>query len=408
MKKILILGAGVYQLPLIKKARKMGLYTVVVSIPGSYPGFDWADKVYYKDTTDEEAVLEIARKEAVDGILTCGTDVAIRSIGRVCDTLGLKGISEAAAGKSCNKILMKDALSSAGVACAKYKVMSLERENHDAGICCKETENHDAAAACEEIGYPVVIKAVDSSGSRGITIVKDKSMIAPALDAVREVTRSSEYLIEECLMGEELGADAFVLDGKVQFVLPHGKYVYRADTGVPVGHYVPYENAEVSDKTVKLVSEAIEAMGFDNCAVNADIMLNNGEPYILEIGARAGATMIPELISIYNGYDYYEKLIQAALGEEVDFARSAQASFCGAARLLISEKDGIVRAISDNIPEDIRDNIYDIRFDIKPKDKVNAFKIGPDRIGHVVTWADTLAEAEKMCQSAYEKIEVEL
>lgn len=394
MKKIMILGAGVYQLPLIKKAKKMGLYTVVVSIPGSYPGFDFADKVYYKNTTDADAVLEIAEKERVDGILTCGTDVAIASIGRVCDTLGLKGISENAAIKSCNKILMKEALRNAGVACAKYKVMNL---SDDFNAVFK---------SCEEIGYPVVIKAVDSSGSRGITIVKDGSMIAQALEAVKSVTRSDEYLIEECLDGEELGADAFILNGRVQFVLVHGKYVYHANTGVPVGHYVPYENDDIAAKATEQVKMAISAMGFDNCAVNVDIMLNNGEPYILEIGARAGATCIPELISVYNGYDYYEKMIYAALAEDVDFARDEIASRAGAARLLISEHDGIVKEIRDNMSDALRANIYSIRFDVKPGDKVNKFTIGPNRIGHLVVSADRLQNAERFCDEAVKAIEI--
>ena len=65
MKKIMILGAGIYQVPLIKTAKRMGLYTIVVSIPGNYPGFALADKVYYENTVDDEKILEIARAEPV-------------------------------------------------------------------------------------------------------------------------------------------------------------------------------------------------------------------------------------------------------------------------------------------------------------------------------------------------------
>ena len=70
MKKIMILGAGIYQVPLIKTAKRMGLYTIVVSIPGNYPGFALADKVYYENTVDDEKILEIARAEQIDGIVT--------------------------------------------------------------------------------------------------------------------------------------------------------------------------------------------------------------------------------------------------------------------------------------------------------------------------------------------------
>ena len=73
----MILGAGVYQLPLIKQAKEMGLTTIVASIPGDYPGFDCADKSYYIDTTDKESLLKVAKKEEIDGIVTTGSDVAV-------------------------------------------------------------------------------------------------------------------------------------------------------------------------------------------------------------------------------------------------------------------------------------------------------------------------------------------
>ena len=92
MKKILILGAGIYQVPLIKKAKEMGLYTIVASIPGNYPGFSYADKVVYENTTSADAILKIAREEKIDGICTTGTDVAVITIGKVCDAMGLRGV----------------------------------------------------------------------------------------------------------------------------------------------------------------------------------------------------------------------------------------------------------------------------------------------------------------------------
>ena len=107
MKKLMIMGAGIYQVPLIKKAKEMGIYTIVVSIPGNYPGFALADKVYYENTVDYEKILEIAKQEEIDGIVTAGTDVAVITIGKVCDELGLSGISFAAAKVASNKILMR-------------------------------------------------------------------------------------------------------------------------------------------------------------------------------------------------------------------------------------------------------------------------------------------------------------
>ena len=105
--RVLILGAGVYQVPLIKKSREMGFYTIICSIRGNYPGFQYADKYSYTNTVDREAVLQLARNEKIDAILTTGTDVAVSTIGYVCDQLGLKGITEQSAAWVTNKLEMK-------------------------------------------------------------------------------------------------------------------------------------------------------------------------------------------------------------------------------------------------------------------------------------------------------------
>ena len=96
-KSILILGAGIYQVPLIRRAQARGYRAVVASIPGNYPGFALADRVYYTDTTDKEEILKIAEAEQVCAVTTTGTDVAVGSIGYVCRRLGLAGIGEEAA-----------------------------------------------------------------------------------------------------------------------------------------------------------------------------------------------------------------------------------------------------------------------------------------------------------------------
>ena len=121
MKKILILGAGIYQVPLIKTARRLGIYSIVCSIPGNYPGFEYADKVYYENTTDAEKILEIARKENIDGIITTGTDVAVITIGKVCDALKLTGLSYEAARAATDKMLMKTKYEEYGVRTARFR-----------------------------------------------------------------------------------------------------------------------------------------------------------------------------------------------------------------------------------------------------------------------------------------------
>ena len=157
MKKIMILGAGIYQVPLIKTAKKLGLYTIVVSIPGNYPGFELADKVYYENTVDDEKILEIAKEEQIDGIITTGTDVCVITIGKVCDAMGLAGLSYEAAQIAVDKMLMKTKYEEYGVRTARFRKVLFS--------------DLDIKKTIEGLEFPLIFKSVDSSGSRGITRV---------------------------------------------------------------------------------------------------------------------------------------------------------------------------------------------------------------------------------------------
>ena len=389
MKKILILGAGVYQVPLITTAKRLGIQTIVASIPGNYPGFEHADKIYYENTTDYEKILEIAREEKVDGIVTAGTDVAVITIGKVCDELGLTGLSFEAAQIASNKSLMKTKYEEYGVRTARFRKIPFT-----------ETNLVEAVSALE---FPLIFKSVDSSGSRGIIRVDSVDEFESARAYVKDNTRSDHFIIEEFIEGEEFGAQAFVYNGNVEFILPHGDYVFQGDTGVPIGHYAPYEldNSVIEDAKVQL-TKAIQAMGLNNCAINADFILRDNKTYVLELGGRSGATCLAELVSIYYGYDYYEKIIQTALGENVSF--ESNLSVPNASMLLSSDKDGVIISQENHNPED--DRLFEVQFDYKPGDKVSKFRVGPHRIGHVITKGETLDEAVEVLNKALENIKI--
>ena len=394
MKKILILGAGIYQVPLIKKAREMGIYTIVASIPGNYPGFAYADKVVYENTVAADAILKIAQEEKVDGICTTGTDVAVITIGKVCDAMGLRGVSAKGAEIACDKSLMKKAFQDHGVQTAQCRYVPLD------------APEEKIRAICEELGYPVIFKAIDSSGSRGITKVNHADDIEKAYQAVCDVTKHQEYLIETYLVGDEFGAQAFVQDGKLEFVLPHGDYVFKGDTGVPVGHYAPYDLPQLQSEIEKQTLLAVQAMGIDNCAINADFMLCNGKVYVLEIGARGGATCLVELVSLYYGYDYYEKILRVALGEKVDFAPANKARVPNASHLLMSEANGVIKElINENPPSE---NLVDVSFDYPVGEHVRKFKVGPDRIGQVIVIGETLEAAEENLNAAMQRVHIRI
>ena len=388
MKKVLILGAGIYQVPLIKRAKELGLYTIVTSVEGNYPGFKYADKCYYENTTNRERILEIAKEERIDAILTSGTDVAVTTIGYVCKELGLNGVSEESSRLVTDKSLMKDAFFRGGVRTATHKTVdSVE----------------DAKKAAVEIGLPVMLKCVNSSGSRGVVKVTEVEEIEKAFEYATSVTEKNYIVVEKFIEGYEIGLDGYIIDENQSLFVPHDKIVYsNGKTNVPIGHIFPCEcSQELYDDILEQAKKAVKALGLSNCFFNMDILVNGTEAYILEVGARVGATCIPELVSLHYDIDFYEMMLDVALGNEIDaVGEPCQAS---AGQLLYSEKEGVVESISYDEMEDV-----EVQFDVEIGESVSKFHTGNNRIGHMIAADSTIEGALKKLETMKTHITLEV
>ena len=365
MRKIMILGAGIYQVPLILKAKEMGLYVVCVSRPGEYPGFQYADKIYYYDTRDFEKILEAAKSEGIGGICTTGTDVALKAVGYVNDEMNLHGVSQASACICADKAMMKDCFEKNGVKTAVHKKVYTLDEAKEWMSC------HSA---------PVIVKPVDSSGSRGIAKADNEKELEVAFTNAMEQTNKDYVVIEKFLTGTEIGVDAFVANNKIQFIAPHDKINYfNGSTHVPIGHHFPIQaDEELLAKIDAETEKVIAALELNDCAINMDVMISDGEPYILEASGRCGATCIPELISIFYDFDYYNQMIACAMGDEVVFEKK-ETHPC-IAKLIIPDKTGTIVG-QKILREDPNVTVF---LDYDPGEHVRKFAVGPDRIGHIV------------------------
>ncbi|WP_256759916.1 ATP-grasp domain-containing protein [Cohnella sp. WQ 127256] len=390
MRKLMILGAGISQVPLIKVAKEMGLFVIVVSRNGNYPGFALADKVYYEDTTNTDKIVEIAEWEQIDGICTTGTDVAVKSIGKVVDTLGLSGVSYDSAKLSSNKWEMKQAFMEHGVRTANF---------------IKVNKKEEAYHAFKALTPPLIFKAVDNGASKGIVKVSDASQVDYAFEVVMKATKLDFFIIEEFIEGTEFGAQAFVYDNQIQFIMPHGDLMFYGDTGVPIGHYVPYDLPDEVVKDIHLqVEESIRSLGVNNCAINADFIMRDHKVYVLEIGGRAGATCLPELVSTYYGFDYYEQIVRAALRTNPEFhSHSSQPCAC---ELLISNEAGEILKLENGNGN--HEDIIQISFDYNQGDIINKFRVGTDRIGQVIVKGRSMEETMNRLEEIKANIGIEI
>lgn len=383
-KRILVLGGGYYNLPLIKKAVEMGHYTIVCGIPGNYPGYTAATEWVNADVFNKDQVLDVARKYEVNAVMATGADTVMPIIGYVNDRLHLVGPSERCTILSTNKYEMKKRFVEVGVRTAQYQMIRTLDEAH---------------AFAKKYDYSVVLKVVDKCGGVGIAIVHDKDELERDYPLIVKQTKLDYIIIEEYIQGTEFGAQAYVKNGELKFVMPHGDMVYHSLTDIPVGHYVPYEKCdEVMDDVMEQLRLCVDALEIRDAAINADFILSNNKVYVLEIGARPGATCLPELVSVHYGRDYYEYLIQSALGEETDETFVPQ--HASIVETLISMQTGVIKDIHIGaLPKEVVD------YSIYPKvgEAVHTFRTAYDRIGTLILRGESVEALKKVREEILKK-----
>lgn len=392
MKKLMILGASYSQLPLYKKAHEMGFATIAVSTPGDWPGFAQADECSYTDITDPEKVLEAAREMHADGITTCCLDAGVRAIGYTCENLGLKGLSAKAADISNDKFKMKEAFMQGGVSCARH-------------VCIQSRE--ELEKAIETFAFPVVVKAVDLMGSRGIFRCNEREEVFRYYEKTMEATGRSYCLLEEFIEGQILGCEAMLSDGEMLYCLPNNIEAFQSYVPTPVGHSVPYrKQEELGEEVKRQVLLAAKAVGLDNCPVNCDLIEKDGRIYVIEITGRAGGTCLPEMVSLYYGIDYYEAIIRLAMGMPVAHLFDEEKPHtANLSRTLLSERDGVVTSVQNKNPPS--DDIVNLSFNIEPGEEVHRYTNGRDRLGQVIITGESLSRCEERIREILSKINIE-
>lgn len=391
-KRLLILGAGRGQLGLYKAAKELGITTIAGTMPRYHkPCIELADEVCYMDISNPDDVYDKARDLDLDGAATCCLDTGISSLGRLNDKLNMVGITEYSA-KMCNdKSIMKNAFMDSRVNTAKYYEISNENELED---------------ALNKIKLPVIIKATDLQGSNGIYIARSKDEAIAGFSQAMDKTKRDYCLIEEFIEGWEFGAQAFVYNDEVLFVMPHGDETYMSHTAVPVGHYVPLDAKEsIHEKAKQEVIKAIKALRLNNCAVNVDMILKDDEVYIIELTGRVGANCLPELVEINYGIEYYKMIAVMALGENplTFWEKRSDENKAGLARMIIEEENsGILKEIINENTSD--PDIKEITFFKNNGDKIRKFENSNDCIGQIIVEGKTLEDCEEKIKGVSSKI----
>lgn len=378
-KSLLIIGAGFGQLPAIRKAKELGIITICVDKNPNALGMTEADFSYVVDVTDFEGCLNIAKKYSVDGVMTMQSDLPVPTVGFINDALNLIGVDQKTALACSNKILMRKILKENNCEQPRFEIIE---------------SLADAKKAVDKIGLPCVIKAPDSSGSRGVTKVQSLEEIEVAFNEALQYSRDKLIIVEEYISGLEFGAQTFSENGECKLVLMHNDTLSEPPYMIPIGHSFPFKYLNDSERKVAEndIKKAIVSLGIKDGPANVDLILdsNTNRVKVIEIGARIGATCLPELIYYHTGKDWVELTIKNLMNEVVSFDFNSVNPV--AALILHSPVDGI---FNDIILPKKQENLIEFEVTVKKNEEVSKLRKGTDRIGKMLCGGNTVENAEE-------------
>lgn len=351
MKVILLLGGSAQQVIAIQKAKDLGYKTILCDYLPDNPGQFIADVFYQTSTTDKEAVLKIAQEEKIDGILAYASDPAAPTAAYVAEKMGLPTNPYNSVETLCNKAVFRAFLSAHGFNIPKAK--DFYNEEH-------------AMKELDYFSFPIIIKPVDSSGSKGITKLDSPEGFTNAMHFAFLHSRSHHIIIEEVIENKYpylFGGDIFISEGKV---ILWGLMNCHRDNSVnplvPVGKSYPaILNAVDLQEVKKTLQRLISISGIRLGSVNVEIIIDkSSRVFLIDIGPRAGGNMIPELLSMVFNCDLVEMIIRSAMGERIA-ARDRTEDAYFATHNLHSNKTGKLKSIqySERISQYIvRESFY--------------------------------------------------
>lgn len=331
MKRILMLGGSMQQIPAIKKARELGYYTITCDYLPENPGHKYANEYHNVSTTDKEGVLELARTLRVDGIVAYASDPAAPTAAYVAEKLGLPTSPYVSVEILCNKDRFRTYLSEHGFSTPKAK-----------GFSSREESMHEIGS----FRLPVMVKPVDSSGCKGVNRVDNLSQFESAVEEAFAYSRQKRIIVEEFVKkkGYQISGDVFSVDGKLAFY-SFGNELY-SDRGVKeyvaLGEFWPSLKSDaVIDKLCIELQRLITSLGMKTTAYNIEAIEDErGEIYLMEVGPRNGGSYIPQLIELATGVDMVEYTIKGAVGDDVSDLRTVSPKGFFSNYMIMSKREG--------------------------------------------------------------------
>ncbi|BDU94253.1 carbamoyl-phosphate-synthetase [Clostridium perfringens A] len=370
-KKVMVIGAGPLQMPIILKAKELGNFVIVVDRDENSIGFKYAHEFKNIDIINKEECLKYAEEKQIDGVLTVATDYGVLTTSYIAEKLNIKALDYNICEVVKNKYKIRR--------CFKEKMLE------DIGKVVSVETIDEIEKVKSKIELPVIIKPIDGSGSRGVSIVRNIcDFEEKAINAI-ELSISNKAIIEKFITGVEYGVEVFVEENCIHILAIMEKTMTNPPVFAELGHAVLIEENNIKKRISSSVIKAIRALGINFGSVNMDVIVNDEEVNIIDIGARAGGNLISShIIPLSTGIDLYANIIRASLGEETNF--KAKEVLTPIATRILNLKSGVVSSIDYSKINELKKLNYvkDIIINVKEGSVVREYKNNLDSCGYIV------------------------
>jgi len=396
MKKLLILGGSRYVIPAIEAAHKLGAYVITCDYLPDNIGHKYSDEYHNVSIIDKEAVLKLAKELKVDGVISFATDPGVVVAAYVAEQLGLPTPPYESVKILQNKDLFRKFLS---------------ENQFNVPVAMGFSNKEDAYKSLSKFNFPIIVKPVDSAGSKGVTRVDDIKGLDKAIDFALSYSLSSKFIIEEFIekLGHSSDTDCFSINNELVFASFCCQYFDEAAINpyTPSGYTWPSDMPSEKQKELRNeLQRLIELLDLGTSIYNVETRVGkDGKAYVMEVSPRGGGNRLSEMLRYASGQDLIENNIRAALGMPMLEMTDPIYNGAWAEFVVHSDKNGTFNKLV--LDDAVRDK-YLIEEDIwvAKGDKVKAFTGANETLGTIVLKFDSHEEAMSMLQNNKEWIKV--
>lgn len=395
-KKILFLGGAKHQIAPLIYSKEKGYCVVICDIIAECPGKKYSDKFYNISISNKQKILEISKKEKINGIISYASEVGSTTQAFVANKLGLPSNSLKSVQTLAYKNKFRKFLEKNGFFYPKNKVFS------------DYTKCNDFIK--KSVGLPIILKPVDASGSKGISKIENLKDLKKNFQYAKKYSKQKKIICEkfEEREGSQIAGDGFVLNGK--FIFSHLADQYfnlKPNPLIPTGESWPTSHSKKNLLIVKkTVQRVMNKLKIKFGAFNLDLhFLKNKKFMIIEIGPRNGGDYIPELIKLSTGVDLIMCTVEASLGHKLKAKnfKKKKIKYYSTYRIN-SKKNGVFKKIL--ISNNIKKNIIKKDIFYKIGHKINKFDLGKDSIGNLILNFKTQKEMQEKMNNMDKNIKV--